>query len=155
MNAELFGLVNSAMGPDLVVLAQSDLPPQTFDTIAELQKSEVPVLYLRDFPRWRNISDMRGPNPCLGGIVNFECEQSRSVIEGFSAGVRNAEAELLSAFPDVLTFDPWPFICNEQACSPVIDGRLGYQDDDHLNAWGSAKLQPYVYEVLRQELGTR
>jgi hypothetical protein len=154
MNAELFDLIDSVKGPDLVVLAQSDLPPQTFETITELQAIGIPILYLRDFPRWRDAADRRGPNPCSGGLLNFACEQPRSVIEGFSAGVRNAEAELLTSFPDVLTFDPWPFICNEQACSPVIDGRLGYQDDDHLNAWGSAKLQPYVYEVLRQELGT-
>jgi peptidoglycan/LPS O-acetylase OafA/YrhL len=154
MNAELFDLINSVKGPDLVVLAQSDLPPQTFDTVTELQTMGVPILYLRDFPRWRDATGRRGPDPCSGGIVNFECEQPRSVVEGFSASLRGSEAQLLADFPEVRAFDPWPLICDERTCSPVIEDRLGYQDDDHLNAWGSAQLQPYVYEVLRQELGT-
>ena len=152
MNAQLFDLINSENRPDLVVLAQSDFPPQTFDTIKEVQKADVPILYLRDFPRWRGISDIRGPDPCLGGLLNFECEQPRTVVEEFTSDVRSAEAEVLARYPGISAFDPWPLICDDTQCSPVMNDRLGYLDDDHLNQWGSRHVAPGVRAALSQTL---
>ena len=37
-------------------------------------------------------------------------------------------------------FDPFPYLCDATACYAERDGRLLYQDDNHLSAEGSAYL---------------
>lgn len=42
---------------------------------------------------------------------------------------------------------PDTVFCSQTACSPVLDGRMAYQDDDHVNRIGAAALLPLLIKA--------
>jgi hypothetical protein len=153
MNRTLLDLATAEPKASMVVLGQSTIPAQLNDTIDELTAAGVPVVLARDVPRWRAFGDQLGPDPCQGGLVSFTCDQPRARVEGFGAEVRQAEDALLAAHPQVGSIDLWPNICGPEVCSAVINGRLGYYDDDHLNGSGSTAMKPTVAKAMTAALG--
>lgn len=63
-------------------------------------------------------------------------------------------ADILSALDDahqscgVILLDPWPYLCEQNICPALHDGRPLYFDDDHLSLWGSGFLEPLFAEVF-------
>ncbi|MFM8349961.1 MAG: acyltransferase family protein, partial [Actinomycetales bacterium] len=151
----------SALGKDgqppasLVVLAHRGVPDDLHRSVAELTEAGVPVLLVRDLPRWRPFGSSLGPNPCEGGLLNATCEQPRAEIEAIGADTRAREDALVARFPMVAVWDPWPIFCDTQRCSAVLDGRLAYGDDSHLNGLGSAALTQRLQQAISETLQGR
>lgn len=152
MNAELLQLATGDNPASLVMLTNKGVPAGSEQMVQTLRDTGIPVVFVRDVPRWSPLTDWVGGVPCKGGMLNFQCDIPRSQAESFDAGTRAAEESLLAQFPDMPSYDPWPRFCTEDSCSPIIDGRLGYFDVEHLNGIGSAALTDDLRAVMEQAL---
>ena len=47
----------------------------------------------------------------------------------------------------VVVIDPSDQFCDEQSCSPYINGRSAYRDEHHLSNYGAAQLRPSLIQV--------
>ena len=43
--------------------------------------------------------------------------------------------------------------CSSETCSPVLDGKLAYRDDDHINWFGAKRALAALPELLQSGLG--
>lgn len=152
MNAELLQLATGDNPASLVMLTNKGVPAGSEEMLQTLRDVGIPVVFVRDVPRWSPLTDWVGGVPCKGGMLNFQCDIPRSQAESFDAGTRAAEEGLLAQFPDMPSYDPWPRFCTEDSCSPIINGRLGYFDVEHLNGIGSAALTDDLRAVMEQAL---
>ncbi len=139
----------------LVVLGHRGVPNDLHRTVAELTTAGIPVLLARDVPRWRPFGAALGPNPCQGGLVNATCELPRDEVASISAETRQREEQLAEQFPALELWDPWPIFCDQERCSAVLDGRLAYGDDSHLNGLGSAATAGPLRQAISQVLQGR
>ncbi|MBT5084088.1 MAG: acyltransferase [Rhodospirillaceae bacterium] len=48
----------------------------------------------------------------------------------------------------VVVIDPTEVFCDQQSCSPYIDGRSAYRDEHHLSNYGAAQLRPSLVQVF-------
>lgn len=69
---------------------------------------------------------------------------------------RQRHADTLAALQEAHTrcgvtlLDPWPFLCENERCPGIRDGKSLYFDDDHLNESGNRYLVPMFQEVFRE-----
>lgn len=153
MNRAIWGLVDSGDPPRAVVLGDKGLYPESDGVVAALDERGIPVVWMRDVPRWAPLDQQLQSLPCSGGALTFDCDFSREDIEEFSRVNRNAEAEFLRKHPGLVVVDAWSLYCGDLECSPVQNGILEYFDNEHINRLGSERLAPLFREALDRALG--
>lgn len=108
-------------------------------TISRLQSSGKTIVLFIDWPEL----DF-DPRSCLPRPVSFFaqpralCGVPRNQVDARNREYREAIEHLREKFAGVRTFDPLPYLCNQEACYAMKDGHLLYRDDNHLSAVGSA-----------------
>lgn len=153
MNQSIWQLIRSDNPPDAVILGDKGLPTGLPETIEQIKDAGVPIVLVRDVPRWAPL-DRRVQNlPCTGGALTFTCSFDRATIDEYSRTNRQQEEALLQSNTDLTSVDPWPVFCDEKRCSPIKNGELDYLDNEHLNGLGSRRLTPLMEEALVQVLG--
>ena len=148
MNRDLMDRVRSVSPPEAVVIGDKGVPAGFAQTVQEIEAQGIPVIWVRDVPRWAPIARRIQNLPCSGGAFTFTCTFDREVVERFSRDNRVAEDEVLAELPRVITVDPWPLFCGSDECSPIQWGQLDYVDNEHLNAAGSRRLAPLMGQAL-------
>ena len=148
MNRDLLDRVRSGSPPEAVVIGDKGVPVGFVQTVQEIEAQGIPVIWVRDVPRWAPIARRIQNLPCSGGAFTFTCTFDREVVERFSRDNRVAEDEVLAELPRVITVDPWPLFCGSDECSPIQWGQLDYVDNEHLNAAGSRRLAPLMGQAL-------
>ena len=68
------------------------------------------------------------------------CGVPRSEVDARNRAYRDVVFKMRQEFTGLKVFDPFPYLCDATACYAIRDGRLLYQDDNHLSAAGSAYL---------------
>ena len=154
MNAELLNLATGANPASLVMIVNKGVPTGLDQNLKALDESGIPVVFVRNVPRWSPLTDWVGGVPCTGGVINFTCDVPQSKAESFDGGTRGLEESLLSENPDITAYDPWPQFCASGECSPVIEGQLGYFDVEHINGLGSAALTTDLRMAIARALKT-
>lgn len=148
MADSLLDAVNGPDAPAAVVVAQRGIPVGMRETFAELSASGVPVLRVEGVPQWRPWDASRGPDPCIGGILNATCEQPREQVVSHAPASKQEEAAVIDDLPGITTFDPWPTFCSADTCSALKDGAVVYSDASHLNQAGSQLFVAPLQEAL-------
>jgi hypothetical protein len=80
---------------------------------------------------------------CAGRPFTFEphasvpCAMARTDVIDRQSKFRAVLDETKQRFPAFRVFDPTPFMCGEQWCPAVRDGRVLYEDRTHLTQAGS------------------
>ena len=152
MNQELMDRVNSDDPPEVVVMGDKAVPAGFVQTVRQLQARGIPVVWVRDVPRWAPTARRVQNLPCTGGAFTFTCAFDREAVDEFSRGNRVAEEQVLVELPGVISVDPWPLFCSSNDCSPIQGGQLEYVDNEHLNAAGSRRLAPLIGQALDRAL---
>ena len=152
MNRALLDRVASLDPPVAVVLGDKGVPAGFAQTVLKLEDRGIPVIWVRDVPRWAPVTRRIQNLPCTGGAFTFTCTFDRKVVDRFSRENRIVEEQVLAGLPDVIVVDPWPLFCADDTCSPIQGGQLEYVDNEHLNAAGSRRLAPLVGQALDQAL---
>ena len=152
LNTYLWTLIESENPPLVVVVASRGVPADSKQTLSRLTREGIPVIWLRNVPRWSPADQGIQHLPCRGGALNFDCTFTESEVETYQSVVRLQEEELKSAFPDTYFIDPRDLFCSEEICSPIQEGRLMYVDNEHLNYRGSALLTDSFASQLRRIL---
>ena len=150
MNRAIWELVDGPDPPAAVVLGEKGVPGGLAETLEYLSSKGVPVVLVRDVPRWAPLEQIVQTLPCKGGFITFDCLFTYDEIASFSQYNRSAEQDLLDQYPQVISVDPWPLFCEGDACSPVRAGVLEYFDNEHLNRLGSERLTPLFAAALDQ-----
>ena len=65
------------------------------------------------------------------------CEVEHQWAENQQASYIAATKEVAREFKNVLILDPFPVLCEGEACSASAGGRLLYRDSNHLSVYGS------------------
>lgn len=73
----------------------------------------------------------------LRNVAAAQCKISRSLVDARQASYRKMVAEILKDYPEVITFDPMPYLCDADFCYGGNDSDIFYKDDDHLSIAGS------------------
>lgn len=152
MNRALLEEALKSDPPEFVVVSNEGTPAGSEEKLDILLDAGIPVIYVRDTPRWDPMSTLVSGPPCQGGVINFRCDLPSQETEGFAEGNREMEEALASQFPELLVYDPWSRFCSDDTCSPVISGYLAYADSEHLNGFGSAALTDDLRAVMEQAL---
>ena len=152
MNQELMDLVSSDSPPKVVVIGDKGVPAGLVQTVKEIDAQGIPVIWVRDVPRWAPATRRIQNLPCTGGAFTFTCTFEREVVDRYSLDNRLAEQQALVELPRVVAVDPWPLFCGIDECSPIQDGQLDYVDNEHLNASGSRRLTPLIGQALDRAL---
>ena len=152
MNRAIWDLVVSEDPPQAVILGDKGLYPGSDETVAAIEEQGIPVVWMRDVPRWAPLADVTQNLPCTGGALTFDCSFAREDIEEFSRVNRDAEAQFLASRPDLVTVDAWSLYCDDTVCSPIQNGTLQYFDNEHINRLGSERLTPLFTAALDQVL---
>ena len=80
---------------------------------------------------------------CIGRPFSFEktlrspCAVSRGDVDARQASYRRIVHAVSSRLPDVRIFDPMQTLCDAQWCYATIDGKILYEDSNHLSDAGS------------------
>ncbi len=93
------------------------------------------------------------PNRFVNRTPRPDCQVSRAVNDARTAEYRPLLDSVLAKYPQVLTFDPMPLMCDDTACYGRQDGKLLYRDDDHLSFDGSSWLGEHMAPALPALLG--
>lgn len=152
MNRAIWDRVTSDDPPRAVILGEKGLYAGAKATVAAIQQQGIPVVWMKDVPRWAPLEDGIQNLPCSGGALTFDCTFSRDQIEEFSQANTVAEDQFLENQPNLVTVDAWPMYCTESECSPVQNGVLEYFDNEHLNRLGSERLTPLMSDALDKVL---
>lgn len=152
LNRALMDRVESPDPPVAVVMGDKGVPAGFAQTVLGLEDRGIPVIWVRDVPRWAPVARRIQNLPCTGGAFTFTCTFDREVVDGFSRENRALEQQALAGLPNVIAVDPWPLFCAGDKCSPIQEGQLQYVDNEHLNAGGSQRLAPLIDEALSQAL---
>lgn len=153
MNQSIWQLIRSDNPPDAVVLGDKGLPTGLPETIEQIQDAGVPVVLVRDVPRWAPLNRRVQNLPCTGGVLTFTCSFDRAAIDEYSMANRQQEEALLQSNTNLISVDPWPLFCDEERCSAMKRGALEYVDNEHLNGLGSRRLAPLMDGALAQVIG--
>ena len=152
MNRAVWELIVSEDPPRAVILGDKGLYPGADATVVAIEEQGIPVVWMRDVPRWAPLDDVTQSLPCTGGALNFDCSFSREDVEEFSRENRDAETQFLASRPDLVTVDAWSHYCDSAVCSPIQGGVLEYFDNEHINRLGSERLEPLMTEALDRVL---
>ena len=146
-NAGVVDLIE-AESPDLVVMTSTydggsgeHVPEGYLERWAELDRLGVPVVALRDTPRW----DTSRPD-CVAqyGATSDRCGEPRS---SFFAD-HDPTAQLVNPPPNVHFADLNDFVCGPTRCESVVGNVLVYYDSHHLTATYSRSLAPMLQDAL-------
>lgn len=66
-----------------------------------------------------------------------DCSFPKSLMVEHQKNYREEIFREVSRFANVSVYDPAEIFCNDEACSPFVDGKLAYRDDNHINMAGS------------------
>lgn len=106
-------------------------------TLKAFQDAGKNVVYFYDVP----LLDF-DPRACIkrAGIAssttNRDCAMDVAVFNRAVAAHNKAVAAVLRDFPSITVFDPAKYLCDEQRCKVMIDGKLMYRDISHLTYEG-------------------
>ncbi len=152
LNKHVWKMIDSDDPPAVVIISEKGVPTSAASTLAALKDRGIPVVWVRDVPRWAPAEQGVQHLPCTGGLVTFGCEFSLEEVTSHQNLTRMQERDLETAFPEVAFADARNLFCSGDLCSPIVDGRLMYRDNEHLNGYGSALLRPLLAEALVDQL---
>ena len=91
---------------------------------------------------------------CVNRFWNRDCAVDYETASSEVAAVLSIIRPVLDGHPNVLLFEPFPFLCPPAArCSPFINGTIGFKDRDHLNVVGSTALaEPFAAFAISHHL---
>jgi len=92
----------------------------------------------------------------LRNAVAEQCKISRKVVDARQASYRIAVKDILKDYPNVVTFDPVPVLCDANYCYGGNGRDIFYKDDDHLSITGSkliaSSLRNSILEAQKNSL---
>jgi hypothetical protein len=118
------------------------------DVVATLRRDGIGVAILQDIPNppfVDQISILRRIVPATGP-VSFD---STATIADRAISART-EADVASANPGTVLYDPIPWMCPSGECPLTIDGASLYLDTAHLTRDGSILLTPSLKDAIHQ-----
>ncbi|MBD8890503.1 acyltransferase family protein [Roseibium litorale] len=83
----------------------------------------------------------------LGREAHGTCRMEKAEAEKRQDETNRFFASLAAENSAVHLIQPDPVFCRDTTCSPVLDGRMAYQDDDHVNRIGAAALLPLLIQA--------
>ena len=111
------------------------------DTVSRLSATGKNVVLFIDWPELNFNPRSCLPRPvALFSHVRPLCGVPRSEVDARNRAYREVIFTMKKEFSGLGVFDPFPYLCDATACYAMRDGRLLYQDDNHLSAEGSAYL---------------
>ncbi|MCR2834404.1 acyltransferase family protein [Parerythrobacter lacustris] len=116
-------------------------------TFARLQAAGMKVVIVDTVPRQRDHADN------LGFILRGDRDaiEAQSISREFHADASNAASEMLRKAlrqqEGVTRIDPATTLCDEVRCGYLLDGRMAYRDDNHLNDWGAHAVSRAIVEA--------
>lgn len=155
MNSFLVQRINSSDPPSAIVIASKGVTAAAPTTVEFLKEKGIPLIWLRDVPRWAPMDQGIQHLPCAGGSINFTCTFPRATVDDYQVDTRAREGQLIAANPSITSIDPWNLFCAEDSCSSIQQGVLRYRDNEHLNGEGSSLLTPLVREAINKALNQR
>ena len=152
MNQAIWKMIDGGNPPEVVVLSEKGVPVGLDESIEYLNSLQIPVIVVRDVPRWAPVEERVQNLPCRGGALTLDCTYSLAETSQFSEQIRSEEARLFGRYPAITVVDPWPLFCADGLCSPIQNGQLLYADLEHLNGLGSEYLSPLLRGGLEKAL---
>ncbi len=111
------------------------------NTLLRLSASGKNVILFIDWPELNFDPRSCLPRPVrLFSHIRPLCGVPRSQVDARNREYREVIFEMKKEFSGLTVFDPFPYLCDAAACYAMRDGRLLYEDDNHLTAEGSAYL---------------
>lgn len=107
------------------------------DTLGELHDRGIPAVVVGAVP------DYAGdfPRPSIARPSLTPPERLRSDVDADHADLTAAEEAAVDAAGGAVFIDPVPLLCDDDVCTPFVDGRWRYSDAVRINDVGSAALQ--------------
>lgn len=103
-----------------------------------LQDSRNQVVFVHQVPEFPFL-----PRNCLRTLTStkgWACGVSRAVVDAHYRTYTDAVNRVLARYPQVAQFAPMDFLCDAEQCYSVLDGRLLYYDNNHVNMRGAKML---------------
>jgi hypothetical protein len=152
LNSYLWSVIDSDEPPSAVFLAAKGVPGDAAGTLEELQARDIPVIWLRNVPRWAPESQGIQHLPCTGGIGTFSCSFGENEVNENQRATLDRELKLMADYPEVQFVDTRSTFCQLGECSPIQGGALAYVDNEHLNGFGSDLITQATADALRGAL---
>jgi peptidoglycan/LPS O-acetylase OafA/YrhL len=141
---------------DLTTSAQAEVDRrQAYDEAAELigELSGHGVRVIIEAPKpvfkaqaYRCSDWFNAGNPSCRGGLSLEHKE----LLDYRKPVMNSLAELSSAYPNLIVWDPFPILCAQDPCRAVTDAGPLFFDGDHLSGFANRLLYPHFLQTLRQ-----
>lgn len=124
-------------------------------TLSRLSKANKKILFVLDVPELGF-----DPHACidarpvvLASKKRVPCAVSREKYEARVSRYKEMVHSILKEFPAVMVYDPADELCDDKQCWAIKEGRLLYQDFDHLSNEGAFflidKMRPLIQELGR------
>lgn len=117
--------------------------------LTQLLQANKKVVFFQDVPELGfDIKRCLDKRPFQFRAQDELCVLPRRVFENRAAEFREMSAPLLARFPSVQVIDLANLVCDREVCPVKVNGRLLYEDDDHLSNYGASlvarKIQPLI-----------
>jgi SGNH domain (fused to AT3 domains) len=110
------------------------------NTIALLTSMNKKVVFVHSVPELNfNPRDCLKFDPVKRRVLS-DCSISRHLVEERQSTYRKEVASILNKYPQVQTFDPLNYLCNQDECFAQLEGKMLYRDNTHLSADGASFL---------------
>ena len=152
LNEYLWSMIDSDEPPSAVFLAAKGVTGDAMGTIGALEARDIPVVWLRNVPRWAPESQGIQHLPCTGGLGTFSCSFSEDEVNENQRATIDRELKLMAEYPEVPFIDARSTFCQSGECSPIQSGTLAYVDNEHLNGYGSELITQATVQALRAAL---
>lgn len=133
-----------------VFISETSVGDHILPAVWEFKEAGVPVIFVRDVPWIQPNRDFGSGDfsigPCSGQSGRPVCQVSRASI--VALGYRESEQSLIDAIGFSHVVDPWDSFCDSRFCYGIIGSEILYWDGNHLNANGSAFLEPKLRAAL-------
>ena len=121
----------------------------TFEQLSEANK---PVIYVLDNP----LLDFN-PSACVHrplriGVNNQACTVSLEDVKQQRREYFDVVNRVLADYPNIIAFNAADYLCDEQVCHSIIDGKKMYYDPSHLSSAGSVYIGQFLQKVIRDKL---
>ena len=122
-------------------------------TIAALTAAGKQIVLVQDVPEL----GFRAEDCVVGRPLSLRpprvpCSVSRTDVDRRNARYHGILRELAERFPSVALFDASRFLCDQERCVAMADGKLLYSDGDHLSLEGSKLLATELGVVVNRML---
>tara|TARA_A100001234_G_scaffold218152_1_gene226668 strand:+ start:1083 stop:2918 length:1836 start_codon:yes stop_codon:yes gene_type:complete len=123
------------------------------DFVKQMKKKKIDVIYILPFPEFFST-----PNKCFSPILynlkieyeKKECETSSEFQYQRRKNSYNAIMSIVNKFDNFITVDPINLFCNDIRCSPFINGRSYFRDNDHVNYNSKLILKKLLNESINK-----